>query len=164
MSDQTDDTGSRLSVRIGAYFVYALIVLAGFALWWVGDYLGPPLFERVAAILASTSLSATSQAAVLFAAFMFVPWGGSLLVFWATRHVEADGGWIVRGISVAAAAAFTPSVDEANSTLAPQVALSFSHIVNLVTLAIALGFGAWLLFKVARWLIRDERTARAQAK
>ena len=164
MREHEGDTSRRLSARIGEYVGDALLVLAGLSIWWVADFFGPRLFERASSALVETSLSAAAQGAFLFVMFMLMPLCGSLYVFWATRNVTADFGWISRVASVVVAAAIAPSLYQAEGALSPEVTSTFVPLVKLLLLAVGLGVAGWILIALARWLIRDERTARAAAK
>lgn len=158
--NQTSSESNSPAERAGELAERILIAVLVAVTWWTADVLGPILFRSSARVLRATSIQASAQGVLMCILTLVLPLVGIALVFWMTR--EPDSPTWVRVFGFAIAQGLWVPRHVASSALSSVAASTYSGVERLILSAVGFGVAAWVLLRLALWLVRDEVEARAE--
>jgi len=159
----TDD--SRRSSAASPSIVLAGV--AGFIAWCsLLDWVSPVLLERFVAGAQAAGVTGSALGVLTFMVFGVVPWTLAIAGAWAVqvRVKDRDRQWLLQLPFLALFLVMPPRGDEIAGVLPPSAAVTYRMLDGWALGVMVAGLAVWTVYRVIRWLVRDERAARASAR
>jgi len=141
-----------------------ILVAGGFiALCSLVDAVMPIVLERFAATAQATGVTGAPLGTLTFLVFAVLPWSVAIAGAWLVqvRVDDRDRRWLLQLPFFALILTVPPHGDEASAVLPPSASATYRALDSWLLGIMLAGLAVWAAYRMIRWLVHDEKTARS---